>query len=141
MAFFDSRASVFKLTDAGGSERDLSPYLFEVSGLPGPRALDDATALGDSGSRFVPGLESAAVYLAGLYDDDAGAGPDAALGALRTHDAATAFAYGPHGGAAGAVRYRGNCWVAAYEIASKVGNQVEFEAVLRVEGTVTRDTF
>ena len=141
MAFFDSQVSVFKLDDADGNERDLSPYLIEVSGLPGSRALDDVTGLGDAGSRFAPGIEGATIYLAGLYDSEAGSGPDAVLGPLRTHDAATEFAYGPQGVIAGAVRYAGRCWVAAYEIVSRVGSQVEFEAVLRVEGTVTRGTF
>ena len=141
MAFFDSQVSVFSLEDADGSERDLSPYLIEVSGLPGSRALNDVTALGDAGLSFAPGIEGATVYVAGLYDSEAGAGPDAVLGALRTHDAATAFAYGPQGAKAGAAKYSGNCWVAAYEIVSRVGSQVEFEAVLRVDGTVSRTVF
>ena len=142
MAIFDSQVSVFSIEDADGNERDLSPYLFEVSGLPGPRSLDDVTALGDAGSRYTPGTESATVFIAGLYDSDAGTGPDAVLGPLRTHDdAATTFAYGPQGAGAGFVRYGGRCWVAAYGIVSRVGSQVEFEAVLRVDGTVTRDVF
>ncbi len=95
MAFFDSQVSVFKLDDAEGNERDLSPYLIEVSGLPGSRALDDVTGLGDAGSRFAPGIEGATIYLAGLYDSEAGSGADAVLGPLRTHDSATVFAYGP----------------------------------------------
>ena len=39
------------------------------------------------------------------------------------------------------MRFSGRCWAAANEIVSKVGSQVEFGAVLRVEGTVTRDVF
>ena len=141
MAIFDSQVSVFSIEDADGNERDLSPYLFEVSGLPGPRSLDDVTALGDAGSRYTPGTESATVFVAGLYDNDAGTGPDAVLGPLRTHEDPTEFVYGPQGTNAGAVRYGGRCWVAAYGIVSRVGSQVEFEAVLRVDGTVTRDVF
>ncbi len=141
MTFFDSQVSVFKLDDEDGTERDLSLFLIEVSGLPGARSLNDVTALGDAGPRFAPGIEDATVYIAGLYDSEAGAGPDAVLGALRTHDAATSFAYGPHGAGAGATKYSGNCWVAAYEIVSRVGSQVEFEAVLRVDGAVARGTF
>ncbi len=141
MAFFDSQVSVFRLADADGVECDLSPYLIEVRGLPGARSLNDVTALGDAGLRFAPGIEGATVYLAGLYDSDAGSGPDAVLGALRTHDAATAFAYGPQGASASAPRYGGRCWVAAYEIVSRVGSQVEFEAVLRVDGRVERGVY
>ena len=141
MTFFDSQVSVFSLEDAAGSEQDLSTFLIEVSGLPGTRSLNEVTALGDAGSRFAPGIEGATIYLAGLYDSEAGSGPDAMLGALRTHETATAFAYGPQGAGAGSARYSGRCWVATYEIVSRVGSQVEFEAILRVDGTVGRGTF
>ena len=141
MTFFDSQVSVFSLEDASGDERDLSPYLVEVSGLPGTRSLNEVTALGDAGSRFAPGIEGATIYLAGLYDSDADSGPDAVLGALRTHDTATAFAYGPQGPESGSAKYSGRCWVATYGIISRVGSQVEFESILRVDGTVGRGTF
>ena len=54
MAFFDSKVSRFLIDDTGGTRRDLSPYVTEVRGLPGPRPLNEVTALGDSGARFVP---------------------------------------------------------------------------------------
>ncbi len=38
-------------------------------------------------------------------------------------------------------QYGRRCWVAAYEIVSRVGSQVEFEAVLRVDGRVAKGVF
>ena len=105
MAFFNSKVSRFLIGDVNGVQRDLSPYLTDVRGLPGGRALNEVTALGDSGARFIPGLEDVAFTLAGIFDDTAGSGPDAALGPLRSHTSAVDFEYGPEGTGAGGVKY------------------------------------
>ena len=141
MAFFDSKASVFQITDTGVSLRDISAYITEVSGLPGPRNLHEVTALGDSGAKFIPGLENVAVTLSGVYNDTATSGPDAVLGPLRTHTSAVAFDYGHKGKTSGYPKYSGNCWVQTYEMGSKVRNRVEWSARLQVDGTVTRGTY
>lgn len=141
MAFFDSKTSKFLINDTGAVQRDLSAYITEVRGLPGPRNLNEVTALGDSGARFIPGLEDVTFILAGIFDDTATSGPDAVLGPLRTHTSAADFKYGPKGSAVGAVKYSGTCWVASYDMRSQVGSRVEWSAVLQVEGAVTRGTF
>ena len=141
MTFFDSKVSKFRIDDTGSVQRDLSAYLAEVRGLPGPRALNEVTALGDGGARFIPGLEDVVIGLRGLFDDTATSGPDAVLGPLRTHTAAVDFDYGPEGTGSGAVKYSGTCWVVAYDLRSRVGNLVEWSATLQVEGKVTRGTF
>ncbi len=141
MTFFDSKVSKFLIDDTGSVQRDLSAYLTDVRGLPGPRNLNEVTALGDSGARFIPGLEDVAVSLAGIFDDTASSGPDAVLGPLRTHGTAVDFEYGPEGSTAGDVKYSGTCWVLSYELRSRVGNRVEWTASFQVEGTVARGTF
>ena len=141
MAFFDSKVSKFLLDDTGGTQRDLSAYLTEVRGLPGQRALNEVTALGDSGARFIPGLEDVTVRLGGLFDDTATSGLDAVLGPLRTHTSAVDFEYGPEGSSTGDVKYSGTCWVVSYDLRSRVGNLVEWAATLQVENTVSRATF
>ena len=112
-----------------------------MGGLPGTRDLNDATALGDSGSRFIPGLQRVTIDLSGMFDDTATSGPDAVLGPLRTHTSAVDFEYGPEGSATGDVKYSGTCWVVSYDLRSRVGWLVEWSATLQVEGTVTRGTF
>ena len=138
MAFIDGRGSRFSITDTSGTMRDLSAYITEVRGLPGERALNEVTALGDSGARYKPGGESVSFTLRGLFDDSAVVGADAVLGALRYHDTPTRFEYAPAGLTAGRPRYTGNCWVKSYEILSRAGEQVSWEATLQVEGTANR---
>ena len=140
MAFIDGRGSRFRITDAGGTMRDLSAYITEVSGLPGERTLNDVAALGDSGARFKPGAESVMFTLRGIFDDSATLGADDVLGALRYHNAPVNFEYAPAGLATGSVRYAGKGWVAAYEIRSKGGELASWEARMRVEGTTGRTT-
>ncbi len=141
MAFFDSKASRFLIDDTGSVQRDLSAYIAEVRALPGPRNLNEVTALGDSGTRFIPGLEDVTIVLNGIFDNTATSGPDAVLGPLRTHGSAVDFEYGPEGAGSGDVKYSGTCWVLSYELRSRVGNRVEWSAALQVEGAVTRGTF
>ena len=138
MAFINGRGSRFRITDAGGTMRDLSAYIMEVRGLPGERALNEVTALGDSGARYKPGGELVSFTLRGLFDDSAVVGADAVLGALRYYDTPTRFEYAPAGLTAGRPRYTGNCWVKSYEILSRAGEQVSWEATLQVEGTANR---
>ena len=141
MTFFDSKVSKFLIDDTGGTQRDLSAYITEVRGLPGRRALNEATALGDSGARFIPGLEDVTIRLNGLFDNTATSGPDAVLGPLRTHTSAVDFEYGPEGSATGDVKYSGTCWAVSYDIRSRVGSLVEWSATLQVENTVARGSF
>ena len=121
MAFFDSRVSRFLLHDTGGTKRDLSSFVVDVRGLPGARALNEVTALGDTGARFIPGLQDAVFSLGGLFDSTATTGPE--------------------GTATGAVKYHGNCWVVSYELHSRVGRLVEWSASLQVDGIVSRGMF
>ena len=141
MAFFDSKVSKFRIDDTGSVLRDLSAYLTEVRGLPGARSLNEVTALGDSGVKFIAGLEDVTITLTGMFDDTATSGPDAVLGPLRTHTSAVDFEYGPEGASTGSVKYSGTCWVTSYALRSRVGDLVEWSAALQVDGTVTRGTF
>ena len=141
MAFFDSKVSKFLIDDTGNVLRDLSAYITDVRGLPGVRSLNEVTALGDSGTKFVPGLEDMTITLSGVFDNTATAGPDAVLGPLRTHSSAMDFEYGPHGSATGDTKYSGNCWVLSYELRSRVVDRVEWLATLLVDGAVSRGAF
>ena len=141
MAFFDSRVSRFLLFDAGGASRDLSPFVTDVRGLPGDRTLNEVTALGDSGARFIPGIEDVTFLLSGIFDDRATTGPDTVLGPLRAHSSPVRFEYGPRGAATGSVKYSGSCWVASYRLRSRVGSRVEWAAALQVDGVVSRGAF
>jgi hypothetical protein len=141
MTFFDSSKSRFLIDDTGGTQRDLSLYITEVSGLPGVRVLRELTGMSDSGAMFVPDVETSRIAVRGLFDDTASSGPYAILGPLRTHASAVDFEYGPEGTASGDVKYSGTCWVRSYELRSRVGRLVAWVASMQVEGTVTRGTY
>lgn len=141
MVFKDSQESAFFIDDTGGDSRDLSPYIVAIDGLPGPRELSEATALGDGGRKWHPSLENAPFTLELMWSDDSLVGPDTVLGPLRTHSAAVDFNYGPEGSTNGDVKYYGTCWVRNYKITSRVGTLVMAMAELQVNGKVSRGTF
>ena len=136
MSFFDSKVSKFLIDDTGSVQRDLSAYITQVGGLLGTRSLNDVTALGDSGAKFIPGLQRVTIDLSGMFDDTATSGPDAVLGPLRTHTSAVDFEYGPEGSATGHVKYSGTCWIVSYDLRGRVGRLVGWSATLQAEGTV-----
>jgi len=139
--FVDSQESAFLIDDTGGDSRDLSPYIVAVDGLPGPRELSDATALGAGGRKWHPSLENVIINLELMWSKDTLVGPDTVLGPLRTHTAAVDFNYGPEGQTAGDVKYYGTCWVRNFKITSRVGGLVMAAAELQVNGQVARGTF
>ena len=138
MAFIDGTGSRFRIADTSGTLRDLSSYITEVRGLPGGRALNDVTALGDSGARFKPAGEQVAFTLRGIFDDTPVVGADAVMGALRYHNSATPFEYAPSGFADSKALYTGECWIKSYELLSHAGEPVSWQATLQVEGAVSR---
>ena len=135
MAFFDSKVSKFLIDDTGSTQRDLSPYITEVRGLPGPRTLNEVTALGDSGVKFHPGAgrrdhhpERHVRQHGHLRPRTRCWGPYAPTPRRWTSST------GPRAPARGDVKYSGTCWVVSYELRSRVGNLVEWSASLQVEG-------
>lgn len=142
MAFQTGENSKFFLDDNGSTERELTAYISEISGLPGNVELNDVTALGDAGQKSIPGLERNTFQLSLHWDDTATSGPDVVLGTLRTSQSATStFKYGPQGDTSGDIRYTGECWITSYAITSRVGSHVTASATFQVDGVVTRDTF
>lgn len=136
--FYPSKDSTFEIDDTGAVQRDISPYIISIDGLPGPRELIEVTALGDTGRTFIPGLENSVITLELQWSEDASVGPDTVLGPLRTHTAAVDFEYGPEGNAQGDIMYTGTCWVRNFQITTRVGSQVTARCELQVEGAVGR---
>lgn len=138
MAFVHGKSSVFKIDNAGGgSLTDISTYVDSVEGLPGERELADATTLGQSGHKSVPGLVNGSFTVSGPWD----ATLDGYMGVLQVATATATFEYGPAGGTAGLVRYTGECWVTSYTVSSPVGDKVTWSASIQVDGAITRNTY
>jgi len=141
VVFFDSVESGFRIDDTTENLRNLSPYIVSIDGLPGPRELSDATALGAGGRKWHPSLENVVFNIEFMWSDDDDVGPDTVLGLLRTHTSAVDFEYGPEGVSDNDVKYCGTCWVRNYKITTRVGNLVMATAEFQVEGQVVRGTF
>ena len=139
MAKFNSKASVFNLTDAGGSLRSMEEYVVSIDGIPGERELNEVTVLGDSGRNHIGGLENVTITLELVYDDTATSGPDVVLSGLRSDDTARAWDYGPKGGSGR--KYSGTMKLRSYTVMSRVGEIVSARAELLVQGTVTVGTY
>ena len=140
--FVDSQESVFIIDDTTpDTKRDLSPYIVSIDGLPGPRELSEATALGAGGRKWHPSLENVGFTIEFMWSDDIEIGPDTVLSALRTHTSAVNFEYGPEGVSDANVKYHGACWVRNYKITTRVGNLVMATGEFQVEGQVGRGTF
>ncbi len=136
MAFFDSEVSVFQLND-GSTLRDISASVVGVDGLPGPRTLNEVTALGDGGRKFSPGLEDVTITLDVIYTSGSATSIDEVMDGISRGLVAVAFDYGPEGIVNPMPRYSGTCWVENWTHQSRVGNRVEASITLRVEGVVT----
>ena len=141
MAKFNSKDSVFQITDTGATLRDISTYITTLDGVPGERELNEVTALGDTGRKHIGGLENGVITGEGVFDDTATTGPDAILGPLRTDTTARAWDYGPKGKTSGFVKYSGTMLMRSYRIISRVGDIVTFRFEILVQGAITRGTY
>jgi len=141
MAFYDSQLSVFLIDNTAGAQQDISQYIVAIDGLPGPRELSEATALGDTGRKWHPSLQNATITLELMWSEDATTGPDTVFGPLREHTAAVDFEYGPEGKVSPDIKYSGTCWVRNYTIQSRIGTMVLAKVELAVEGAVARGAY
>ena len=138
---YDSKVSVFSVDDSGASLRAISPYVTGVDGLPGASALNDVTAFGDSGHKFIRGLENITFTIEGPYDDTATVGSKTVLSGIRNNAVTVSFEYGPQGGSNPDVKYSGEAWMTELVFPSRVGSHVTFRATFQVDGVITVGTY
>jgi hypothetical protein len=141
MSFVHGKDAVFSLDDSGGTLRDIKIYLNSVSGLPGARALSEVTAFGDGGTKSIPSLANVSFSIAGHYEATAVTGVSTVLNGLRTTTATTSFQYGPAGGATGALKVTGECWMTELTYDATVSDRVPIAASFQVDGVPTLGAF
>lgn len=136
MAFVHGKSAVFKLDDSGGTLRDISAYLEEVSM---PRSIETAevTTFGSSAKSYITGLTDATISLSGKFDSVS----DGYLAGVVGQSATISFEYGPAGSTAGLIKYTGECIMTSYEVGATVGDAVTASVELQVTGTITRTTW
>lgn len=136
MAFVHGKSAAFKLDDSGGTLRDLSAYLMEVS-FPETIETADVTAFGSASKSYIVGLKDATISLTGKWDSVF----DGYIAGVLGQTASLSFEYGPAGTTGGNVKYSGECYVTSYNIGSPVGDAVSASVELQVTGNVTRGTW
>lgn len=138
MAFVHGKSAVFKLDDSGGTLRDLSSFLNDVS-LPRDIETAETTTFGVAGSAktYITGLTDATISISGLFD----ATSDGYLAGVVGHASTLSFEYGPAGSTSGNVKYTGECIMTSYEVSASVGDTVQASADFQVTGAITRTTF
>ena len=137
MTFRHGKDAVFSLDDSGGTLRDVTIHLNQVTGLPGARALSEVTAFTDGGTKSIPGLANVTFSIAGHFDATATTGIFTVLNGLRTATATASFAYGPEGSTTGRVKMSGECWLTELTVDASVSDRVPIAASFQVDGTVT----
>lgn len=141
MAFVHGKGAVFSLDDSGGTLRVITIYLNSVSGLPGARALSEVTAFGDQGTKSIPSLANVQFNIGGHYDATATVGVSTVLNGIRTATATSSFEYGPAGGATGALKVSGECWMTELTYDATVSDRVPVAASFQVDGIPTLGTY
>ncbi len=133
--------AVFKVDDSGGTLRDISGDVNDVTGLPGARQLSETTAFGDGGQKNIPGLVVVQFTVTGMYNTTASTGSITVLKGLRTTSVTSSFEYGPEGGTSGLLKWLGEAWMQDFVVAAQVGDKIPFTATFQVDGLVTESTF
>ena len=132
--FAHGKSTDFAIDDTGGSSRNISDTLTDVSF---PQTIDTAetTAFGSSNKSYIVGLKDTTISVSGLWD----ATIDGYLSG--TEPASRSFIYGPAGSTGGNVKYTGEAIMTNYAVSNPVGDVVTFSADFQVTGAVTRGTY
>ena len=132
--FAHGKSTDFAIDDTGGSSRNISDTLTDVSF---PQTIDTAetTAFGSSNKSYIVGLKDTTISVSGIWD----ATVDGYLSG--TEPASRSFIFGPAGSTGGNVKYTGECILTNYSQSNPVGDVVSFTADFQVSGSVTRGTY
>ena len=132
--FAHGKSTDFAIDDTGGSSRNISNTLTDVSF---PQTIDTAetTAFGSSNKSYIVGLKDTTISVTGLWD----ATVDGYLSG--TEPASRSFIFGPAGSTGGNVKYTGEAIMTNYSQGNRVGDVVTFTADFQVTGAVTRGTY
>ena len=132
--FAHGKSTDFAIDDTGGSSRNISDTLTDVSF---PQTIDTAetTAFGSSNKSYIVGLKDTTISVSGIWD----ATVDGYISG--TEPASRSFIYGPAGSTSGNVKYTGEAIMTNYSTSNPVGDVVTFSMDLQVTGAVTRTTY
>lgn len=138
--FRHGKLTVFKITDAAGTLRDISNTLRTVN-FPNDADTAETSAFGTFDKTFVVGLVGHSISVDGMFD----ATVDGYLNGILALDIGGTytgvFQYGPEGATSGRVRYTGVSLLTSYGRTSGIGDMAGVSANFQITGATTRDTW
>ena len=132
--FTHGKNAAFKIDDSGGTLRDISNVLTDVS-ISRTADVAEVSAFSNSSKAFVAGLKDASITISGSFD----ATVDGYLKAI-VGTAAGSFEFYPIGTTGGNPKASGNAICTSYDRTPDVGGAVSFSAAFQVSGDVTEGT-
>ncbi len=132
--FTHGKSAVFKIDDSGGTLRDISNVLTDVS-ISKTADVAEVSAFSNSSKAYVAGLKDAVITISGSFD----ATVDGYLKAI-VGTAAGSFEFYPIGSTSGLPKASGNAICTSYDRTPDVGGAVSFSASFQVSGDVTEGT-
>jgi hypothetical protein len=140
MAFVHGKNAHFTIDDSGGTPRNLSAFLTEVT-FPRQMDMAETSVFGNTYKTYIQGLGDASLSISGRWDPTATTGPDAVLSGLIGAATASDFSYGPAGDGSGAIEFTGSVYLTSYEISASINDVISFSAQFQMASQITRGTF
>lgn len=131
--FTHGKNAAFKIDDSGGTLRDISNVLTDVS-ISRTADVAEVSAFSNSSKSFVSGLTDATLTISGSYDATVDGYLSGILGAEGS------FEFYPIGTTGGNPKASGEAIMTSYDRTPDIGGAVTFTAAFQVSGDVTEGT-
>jgi hypothetical protein len=131
--FTHGKNAAFKIDDSGGTLRDISDVLTDVS-ISRTADVAEVSAFSNSSKAFVSGLKDATLTISGSFDATVDGYLSGILGAEGS------FEFYPIGTTGGNPKASGEAIMTSYDRTPDIGGAVTFTAAFQVSGDVTEGT-
>jgi hypothetical protein len=131
--FTHGKNAAFKIDDSGGTIRDISDVLTDVS-ISRTADVAEVSAFSNSSKAFVSGLKDATLTISGSFDATVDGYLSGILGAEGS------FEFYPIGTTGGNPKASGEAIMTSYDRTPDIGGAVTFTAAFQVSGDVTEGT-
>lgn len=131
--FTHGKNAAFKIDDSGGTIRDISDVLTDVS-ISRTADVAEVSAFTNSSKAYVAGLKDATMTISGSFD----ATVDGYLSGILGSEGS--FEFYPIGTTGGNPKASGEAIMTSYDRTPDIGGAVTFTAAFQVSGDVTEGT-
>jgi len=131
--FTHGKNAAFKIDDSGGTLRDISDVLTDVS-ISKTADVAEVSAFTNSSKAYVAGLKDATLTISGSFDATVDGYLSGILGAEGS------FEFYPIGTTGGNPKASGEAIMTSYDRTPDIGGAVTFTAAFQVSGDVTEGT-